>query len=433
MAEHADREPRRLLPRSRTFGTATVTARNRFAWLWSRESVLRLILSVLLALALWLYVTDKQQPGTIDFPQGVAISAINYSRNLTVTNVLGTVHVRYRTDTPSLYVSASSFQPTVNLQSRKAGSFRVPVDVSAAPGIKVVSISPRKVPVVIEPIVSKNVPVVPNFLASNPPSGYFAKPPSISPDIVQVQGPQSVVSQIVRVSVDINLSEARSSTDTFSKPIPENSQGQAVTSTTSLTLKPAEVQVRVTVQAVTGFKTLPIVVPVSGFPRSGFGVTSISPNPSAIIATGPPGILSKLTRITTAPVNVRHRKAGEFTQRLRLLLPNGVSADQTQKVFVTIQIHAVEASSSTQIAVNPVNVAPGLVAHMRPAGVLVTLIGPSNLLRKAAHRVTATVDLTNLGSGFYQLRPSVKAAPGFNIGAVYPQTVNVSIQPATAG
>src|SRR5918912_1619464 len=101
-------------PRSRTFGTAAV-ARRQFAWIWSRESLLRLALSFVLATALWLYVTSREDPTLAwDFLPPLSVNVENPNPHLTVTNVLPQVHVRIRANR-NLPPSQASFFAFVDL------------------------------------------------------------------------------------------------------------------------------------------------------------------------------------------------------------------------------------------------------------------------------------------------------------------------------
>ena len=90
MAERAQKAGRRTaLPAARTLGAAIQTARQQLAWVWTRESLLRLLLSFVLAIALWLYVTGKQNPSQIqDYAVPLQISTAGLSSNLAVSQVL---------------------------------------------------------------------------------------------------------------------------------------------------------------------------------------------------------------------------------------------------------------------------------------------------------------------------------------------------------
>lgn len=410
-------------------GTAAANAGQQLSWLWNRESLLRLALALTLAVGLWLYVTHKQDPGTIDFGQPIAVSTSNLDPAVTLTNTLPSVHVRYRTDNPNVFVTPGSFRASVNLQRKGKGTYdRVKVQVTSDPGITVVNVSPAFIPVVLDLVLTKRVPVVARYQVRTPPAGYEAGTPKIVPSVVQVSGPASIASQVTQVSVEIDLSGAGSTIIEDARPTPENSQGIPVNGAGSLSIDPLTVRVNVPITAVAGYKTLPVLVPVVGHPRAGYGVAGITVDPPAITASGPPKPLAHLSTVSTSPVNVSGHSGGTLRRRLKVLLPKGVSPIGTLRVTVIILLKPVEASSSTEIGVVPENVAPGLVAHIRPADVLVTFVGPTSALRRAAHGLAAVVDLNGLGLGIYQLVPRVTAPRGLLVQHVNPVQVGVVVQ-----
>lgn len=380
-----------------------------------------------MATALWLYVSGKQDPGSIDFPQPIPISPPGVGSGLIVTNDLGSVHVRYTTDTPNLYVTTASFPASVDLLNLGPGTHRnVPITVTPAPGIHVVKFSPQRVTVVIENVLTKHVDVVPNYIVKSPPSGYQPGSPQISPPAVNIRGPESIVSTIAQASVDIDLSGVRSTIVQLSKPLPENSQGVPISDTSRLSIVPSTVQVTVPVKEIAGYKTVPVLSPIRGEPRAGYGVDGISIEPPAITVTGLPKLLNRVSTVTTAPISVTHHGRIALRTRVRILVPRGVTPS-SRYATVIVRFGPVEASSSTNIAIAPLNVAPGLAAHVSPQVVLVTVVGPSSVLQHAAREVSASVNLNGFGAGLFTFTPTVSAPRQLTVEDVYPKQVSVTI------
>ena len=97
---------------------------------------------------------------------------------------------------------------------------------------------------------------------------------------------------------------------------------------------------------------------------------------------------------------------------------------------VVIHLDPIGASTSTDVAVRPLSVGTGLVAHITPKAVLVTLFGPSTSLASATRGLDATVNLTNLAPGVYTLTPLVTVPHGFTLHGSNPQSVTVTVQVA---
>ncbi len=414
------------LPRMRTYGV-TASATGTFSWLLTREALLRFILSMVLAVALWTYVSAKQDPTIAwDYQQALQVSTQGLGPGLTVANNLGAVHLRVRVDNRNTPVSTSSFHPYVNVTGLGAGLHTgLRVQVVSDPGISVVSVSPDRVSVAIETLETRHVAVHWRMLDA-PPAGYSAGHVNLDPSTITVSGPHSTVNQIADATVYLNLSQARYSIDGFYNPAPETSQGDTVAGANRITLNPPQVHVTVPVQAINGYKSLPILPVLRGQPRAGFGVTDIVTQPSEITAYGPPGALNGLDTVETSTISVSGQREGTLVRRVHLIVPRGIST-RSRWVTATIHLGPVSASSSIQVGVTPQNLASGLAVRTRPGSVLVTVLGPASALRRAAGLMNAAINLSGYGAGTYRLAPTVTAPSGIKIEGVYPSTVSVSV------
>jgi YbbR domain-containing protein len=243
---------------------------------------------------------------------------------------------------------------------------------------------------------------------------------------VTVSGPRSSIAQVAYAAVYVDLSQARYSIDGFYKPSPETSSGETVSAASKITVDPQQVHINVPVQAVRGYKSLPVLAPLKGQPKTGYGVVGVTVDPNEITAYGSPGALNRLSTVDTPEISLSKRVAGSFQRTVQLRLPKGVTS-RTRWVTVSVQLAPVAASSSIQAAVMPRNLAAGLAVHTRPASVLVTVVGSASSLRKAAGTMRAIVDLAGYGVGTFQITPSVKPPSGLDIEGAYPNTVTVTI------
>ncbi|HEY8684146.1 MAG TPA: CdaR family protein [Chloroflexota bacterium] len=332
---------RTTAPRVRSFGTAAVSARNAFAWVWSRESLLRLALSFVLSVALWLYITEKQDPGLAqDFPQPLPIETVNVGGKLAVKTNVTSVHVRYRADSPGVIVTSVNFHPIVSLLGMTAGPPRlVAVQVIPDPGLHVVQVSPASVVVTIDRIESRVVQVTP-LLLNGPPNGFALGKIVLNPSTIRIQGPHTILSQITGASVPLNLSNVTATIDNSYKPVLRDGQGGSLKIAGQVQMDPTQVQVHVPISALSSLKSLPVLVPLSGQAKAGYRIVSLITNPQSITAQGSPTALSKTNSAITTPVHVTGRKA-TFTARVQIRLPKGLSSGTTS-AFVTIGIQPIK-------------------------------------------------------------------------------------------
>lgn len=407
---------------ARAIGTAAGGARRRFIWVLSRESLLRLLLAVVLALALWLYVTAKANPPAIqDFSQPLPISTSGLSNNLAVTNTLGSAFVRIQVNNHNGPVTPASFQAYVDLSNARPLTEFVPVKVVSDPGIQVLKVSPSRVRVQIVAFVTRPVPVR-IHVTGVPPSGYTADAVQVQPTTINVSGPRIEVDRIAQAAVFLDLSHARSAINGSYRVFPEDSQGNLVQGKVSLDV--TQIHVVIPIRRLSSYKTVPLLASIQGQPKRGYGVVGVTINPPFVTAFGSASVLGSTVSIRTAPFSISRRGNGKFTIRVRVLLPKGVDAS-IHEVRVTTSIAAVETGSSFEIGISPVNVRPGLIVSLQPSRLLVTVVGPASAVRGAALHMRASLNLFGYGVGTFYLSPTIVGTPGVKIQTTYPNTVTV--------
>lgn len=419
---------RAITPRSGSFGTAAGTARQQFAWLWSRESLLRLGLAFVLATALWLYVTNKQDPTQAwDFPAPLTVNPENVPQGLIVSNNLPQVHVRVQANRNTTPVTQTSFHTFVDLNGYRRGLHEVNIAVAPDPGIQVLQISPSSIPVFLDLAKQQTVPVRAHYFG-RPPAGYTAGEIIASPDTVEVSGPAAAVSQVTQVLVYIDLTGARTPIGGVYPLSPANSRGVSVPAH-NLTVQPAQVHITVPVSSPSTYRTLPVIAAPTGQPRAGLGVLNVSASPSNITVYGSPGQLSSVSSLLTAAISVAHRGAGTFRQSVKILLPRGLRAN-AYSVTVKVQIGPVASSNAADLGVVPLNLSSGLAVQVRPSRVLVTAAGPPDIFRTAVTRSRPVVDLAGLAAGTYQLQPMITLPGALKLVGLFPSQVTVVLTPA---
>lgn len=393
--------------------------------MWSRESLLRLLLSLVLAMALWLYVTNRENPRVVqDYGQPISIAPSSLPEGMVLaTEDLGVVYLRIRRTNPSVPVTPASFRVFVNLAGLAPGKHTVPVQVISDPGIQVVSTQPSSVRVLLERKQNRQVSVRVGIL-TKPPSGYGWSV-SYKPSSVTVTGPADLVSQVKQATAYVDLHGVTSTVPGDYPVTPETESGNGVT---GLTVSPSQVHVIAHVHPYSSYKTLPVLVQFSGLPKQGFGVAGVQVSPAQIAASGSPAALKNVSTVHTWPISVNKRGGGSFTKRVNVQLPKGLHT-RTHHVTVAVKVAPVQSSTSVEIGIQPHGVAPGLIAHTNPGRLLVTVTGPSNALHRIAGTTHASVDVTGYGPGVYQLHAAVKSRnKGVKVEGVYPQLVTVQLR-----
>lgn len=384
---------------------------------------MRLGLALVLATALWLYVTGKQDPvQSFDYPFPLTIGSQNIRDGLTITNNLPTVRVRVQANRQNTPVTQTSFHTFVDLTGIGKGFHYAKVKVLPDPGIQVLQVTPPMVGVALDTIKEKHVPVHYKSL-SKPASGYNVAV-LFNPDTVVVSGPESVVSQVSQALVYLDLAGLTSSTNGVYSVSPANTQKFTVPSRL-LSLQPGQVRVNVRVSSPSRVKTVPVIPAVTGQPNSNLAVTNVVSKPSNVTIYGSPGQISSISSVLTKHISVSRRGAGTFVKHVKLILPSGVNAN-THRIAASVTIGIPAATSSTEATVAALDLTPGLSAHVQPSSVVATIVGSSE--GAGSGGVAASVNLRGLGAGTYRLRPLVAVPPGERLAGVYPSEVTVIVK-----
>src|SRR2546426_5381086 len=129
-----------------------------------RENSGLAVLSIVLAFGLWIFVTDAENPEqTKVLPVDIPVRPVNRPSDVAVADTLGNVRVRIRVEENVFdSLTKDDFQATVDLDGLTVGTYERPVDVRTLTGrgnLRVIEVLPDKVPVKLDQLISKPVPI----------------------------------------------------------------------------------------------------------------------------------------------------------------------------------------------------------------------------------------------------------------------------------
>src|SRR3990172_3343628 len=162
-----------------------------------RENVGLAVLSVVLAFGLWIFVSDTGNPTrTGGLALDLMVVPVNPPADVVVVNELATVRPRIRV-AQDVWESLTSadFKATVDLAGLRAGTYELPIKVTAATsqgGLSVLGALPSQIEVKVEPLFSKSVPVIVE-VKGEPPAGFTMGSPEVEQKTALVTGPQEKV------------------------------------------------------------------------------------------------------------------------------------------------------------------------------------------------------------------------------------------------
>ncbi|MCG8402136.1 MAG: CdaR family protein [Firmicutes bacterium] len=298
-----------------------------FKW---RDNSIRII-SVLIAVLLWVYVTNEQNPVT-DQTFIIPLVARDSPEEYDVEGLPGTVSVRVRgaknvIDT----LQREDFSARVNLAGiKKAGRQDLAVQIAAPPEVEVLYTSPSLVQVRAEKIVQKNVPVSLS-LRGTVAAGVQAGQPALRPAVVTVRGPASLLEEIRRLNVSLDVSGID---ETIVRELPLQTGVEGVTA------NPDRVTVTVPVTALS-IRSLPVRLRLTGEPAPGYQVGDTAVSPQTVQVTAKDEVIRGLTAVSTMALDISGL-TGDEEREVILILPDGARAVEPDRITATVRITPVE-------------------------------------------------------------------------------------------
>ena len=359
---------------------------------------------------------------------GVPIRAINQPLNTyLLTGELGTVDVGYRAAAGAAGgVTTSTFSATVDLEAydmTQAGEpQRVPVDVrSLDDEVVVLAKAPVEVSVILDRLAVRSVRVVVD--RGEVPPGLEVGVATVTPSTVQANGPESrlrlVTRAVARVRVDPSGIDVREQIDL----IPVDADGQRVV---AVDLSPGSALVEIAVSTAETSKTVPVTPNLVGTPPVGLTLTGVVVEPAAVTLFGPPGVLTGITSVETAPIDLTAVTA-DVVLEAGLVLPDQTRLGEGTATAVAVSVSVDPELASRTILAGPVcqNVESGLVCQPQVNQIPVTVSGTrAAVAALTPSQVTPVLNMAGLGEGTHQVTPTVNLPAGISlVQALGPLTV----------
>jgi YbbR domain-containing protein len=391
-----------------------------------RGNLAWILLSILLSVGLWVTVTFQQNPEVTANINNVPVVVQGAPKTMYVQQQINSVQVLVSTPSDVLpQVTVQTFQAVADASKITPGVQSIPVKVTSLdPRARVLSWTPDKISLSVEPLATKTVPVqvIPQ---GSVPFQYDSGAIQTTPTQVAVSGPQSSVDQVTAAVVQVSLDGLTKTINQPYKPIPESADGTRVD---QITVAPDQVLVQVPVEQKLATKTLPVQPQIAGNPALGYEVVGWNIDPEAVTLVGDPKTLNDMTFVPTQPIIVDGFSSDQEVPT-SLNLPGTVALARAQPVVVRVLIASVDGSKTILVAPKVVNGAGGVVYSIDPGSVNVTVSGPIPILTHIGPTdLPVTVDAHGILTGTVTARATVTVPPVLKLVSVQPQTVTVAVK-----
>jgi YbbR domain-containing protein len=404
---------------------------SRPAWL-TTGTVLRLVVSFILALLLWGWVYVQQDPIEPRSFAEVPLQPAQLPGDLRVFGELGNVAITV--EGPRSLVDdlgRNDLRPRLDL-SRVEGpdAYSVGIVVDLPDPLEVTRVEPDRVSIIVDEYVTKRFDLTirkPAVVDATRRVGEVV--PEVSE--VTVSGSKGRVDQVAQVVLPIEIGDSTRNFARQFEPVAEAGDGQTIP---EVMISPQRIAASVEVEAIG--RSVPVLVQTFGSPGEGYEVVGQVANPASVLVDGPDEVLNGLFSVTTERVSILGATE-TVTARVGLtgLPPEVVLVDPVDgQVDVVVQIR--ERGTVQTLPGQPVIVeglAPGLEAVVEPAAIAVDVFAAEDTLTMLqTGDVVLRVSVAGKGPGVYTLPPEVTVPPEVQWIRTAPDTVTVVVRPASA-
>lgn len=307
------------------------------------------IISVVIALVLWVYVIQVENPTKTQTISDIPVQLLNEdtltSKGLALSGeATYTVDVKIKGKRANLTsIDAGDIIANADLFGYSIGKNYIPVTVTAPDGITIVEVKPIKINVVIEELIEVTKPIKINF-TGQVQDGTEPGQITTQPLEIQVSGAKSEVSAVSYLKADVNTSKMTTDGSTIqAKIVAVNSAGDVVQ---NVRLSSAYVDVNAKLCDV---KAVPLTVQTTGEVASIYEVTDLNV-PSSVKIKGTTEALAAITSLTASTIDI---SSVSSTSQLpvKIQLPEGVEfANGYEEMTVDITVKPIATRQFTYTA-----------------------------------------------------------------------------------
>ncbi len=390
------------------------------------------ILALILAVIVWVVAVQRENPVVTIIISGVPVSIQNHPPDLDFAEqqpgLPTTVDVRVRGPQGTLNtLTPSDFTAIIDLANAQPGAQDIPIQVNTnVANVKVLNVYPEEVVVQLVRKVAKKTRVVANLIG-NPPFGFIASSPIITPTQVIVKGPEPKVEKVVRAEIAVRLTDAREDVKITDYVTLRDENGLVVS---GLDVEPPTVSVLVPIEQRQGFAEKTILPKIKGQPAPNYRITGITVEPTTVTLFGDPATLNEMPPfVETEPVDISGATE-DIEERAFLILPSSVAMVGNLTVVVHVRIDPIEGSLTMTLRPVIQGLNPDLaVESVSPETIDVILQGPLPVLLSltADENVRAVLNLSSLEEGAHTVIPVLILPEGVTVQTVLPESVQVTI------
>jgi len=302
-----------------------------------------LVLSVVLAMIVWLVAVIQQNPFTTnEFREPIPIAVRGLAENLQTVQDLSRETTKIILKAPAKTWSdlrVDDFTAYIDLDGYQAGEHEVEVHVNIKnPQAEFVELQQPSLRIQLDAVITKTLEIIVETTGETA-EGYAIQEPLKEPGFVNLRGPSILINQVANAKVEIPLRNAKSQIKVRPKIALYNTEEQELS---RIFIEPEVVKVTIPIVPLPGHREVAVRVKLQGEPAQGYRLSSVRSNPATTVLWGNKDELDRVPGfVETAPL-VLDDRTQDIEKRLELQLPEGVNALNGSIVMVTANVTPIE-------------------------------------------------------------------------------------------
>ena len=402
-----------------------------------------LLLSVIIAFAIWLIITINQKPIIERTFSDIAVN-VNLENTFAAENsmsIIGDISEQKFTvlvQGPS-YVVSSLKASDLGLYASAAsvvepGSYSLDVSATATTAnaeYEIVSISPQTINIDFDYIDTKEFTIVANAEGAVAAEGLIAESGFVSgaeSDTVTIKGPRMVLNKINSVIALAKVNKTLSQSETYDADIVLLDENNKPLDISNLSLSFSKVQVTVPISKK---KTVPVKVEYSNLPK-GFDVSVLKttidyPNVNII---GTPETVDKISEVTLSPIDITTISEGSKSYDVSAKLPEGVRLlDNIDHFTVGFNLEGFAEKVISVTKIKYTDLSEGLSASGNKSIKNVKVFGPKAVINALDEKdAYATVSLVDKKAGEHTVNATIGFEKNTKIWGIGTYAVTVTVK-----
>ena len=390
------------------------------------------ILALILAIIVWVVAMQQQNPIITALVKDVPVTVRNLPPDLVFDeqqpDLPHTVDLKIRGPQGLVNtITPSDFNAYIDLKDAKPGEqeIKIQVDYSLV-GVDILDVYPDAVVVRLNRKVEKEVPVTANLIGE-PPFGYLAGSPIITPTTVIVSGPEPKVEKVAQAQITARLTDAREDVKITDFVTLRDANGLVIS---GVQAEPPTATLVVPIIQRQGFAEKTVLPKVEGQPAANYRITGITVTPATVTLFGDPKVLDEMPPfVETVPIDISGA-TDDIEERVPLVLPETVAVVGQQAAVVHVRIEPIEGSLTMTLRPQIQGLSPTLaVTDLSPKTLDVILQGPLPKLQglTADVNVKAVLNLSGLEEGTHTVIPVIVVPEGITVQTILPESIQVTV------